>query len=209
MRTVPSLAARRLVGAAVALALLVQGCGAAGKRPSTDRHPCGPRVDPATARTVDVYVTAIRYLLDEPASQRARPAVLYVVERAVPDPTGLHDPGSGGPAPATGVSASTSRFPTPARTCLTTVRFAGLPPLRMVRGLDDPAVRRTAGAGPVPRIADGRLVTLSGVPPTGDRIELAAGSNGGGGLDFFGGVYVLERRGDTWRVTGQERAWIA
>jgi hypothetical protein len=39
--------------------------------------------------------------------------------------------------------------------------------------------------------------------------EVAASSDGGGGLDAFGGVHILERRGGTWKVVGMEQAWIA
>jgi hypothetical protein len=37
--------------------------------------------------------------------------------------------------------------------------------------------------GPIPVVADGRVIQLEGVPPQGDRLELAASSDGGGGLD--------------------------
>lgn len=59
------------------------------------------------------------------------------------------------------------------------------------------------------RWSDGRLITLAAVPASGDRVEVAGSSNGGGGLDMFGGVYVVQRRTEGWKVTGIARAWIA
>ena len=58
-------------------------------------------------------------------------------------------------------------------------------------------------------VADGRVIQLEGAPPEGDRLELAASSNGGGGLDAYGGVYVLEQRDGTWQVVNMQQAWIA
>jgi hypothetical protein len=58
-------------------------------------------------------------------------------------------------------------------------------------------------------VADGRVVQLEGVPSKGNRIRLAASSNGGGGLDAFGGLLILESQDGSWRVVGTENAWIA
>jgi hypothetical protein len=58
-------------------------------------------------------------------------------------------------------------------------------------------------------VADGRVIQLEGAPLEGDRLELAASSNGGGGLDAYRGVYILEQRDGTWQVVNVQQAWIA
>jgi hypothetical protein len=89
------------------------------------------------------------------------------------------------------------------------VRFPDLPPIRLVSGIEDPRVAKKNDRGPMSVVADGRVIQLEGVPPEGNRIRLAASSNGGGGLDAFGGLLILESQDGSWRVVGEENAWIA
>jgi hypothetical protein len=70
-------------------------------------------------------------------------------------------------------------------------------------------VAKKQGQGPMAVVADGRVVQLEGVPLKGDRLALAASSNGGGGLDASGGLYILERRDGTWQVVDIRARWIA
>jgi hypothetical protein len=206
-------AARRasLVTAVAVLSVLAAGCAAAPALPAADRpatHACGPATDAATARTIDVYVAVLQRLMADP-NARVRPVrVLYVADRAVPydDNAGMLP--SERRRPTAPRSASTAPFTQPVKGCLASVRFPDLPPIRLVSGFDDPRVVK-AGRGPVPLVADGRVVQLEGVPLEGDRLELAASSNGGGGDDAFGGLYILARRDGTWQVVGMARGWIA
>jgi hypothetical protein len=46
-------------------------------------------------------------------------------------------------------------------------------------------VAKQPGGVGMPRVADDRVVQLEGVPEQGDRLRLAASSNGGGGLEAF------------------------
>jgi hypothetical protein len=175
-------------------------CGPAGDARLRAGDRCGDRQD--------VYVAVLQRLMADP-NARVRPVrVLYVADRAVPydDNAGLLP--SERRRPTAPRSASTAPLTVVVKRCLASVRFPDLPPVRLVSGFDDPRVAK-AGGGPVPVVADGRVVQLEGVPPEGDRLELAASSNGGGGLDAFGGVYVLARRDGTWRVVDLERGWIA
>ena len=113
------------------------------------------------------------------------------------------------PAPA---SDSTAEFDPAVRRCLEGARFDGLPPIRLVDGWGDPAIptEPVAGKGwpagqPKPlRIVGGRLFSLGGVPDGVTRLALAASSLGGFD-DATGGLFVLERDGGTWRVTGHLR----
>jgi hypothetical protein len=94
-------------------------------------------------------------------------------------------------------------------------RFDGLPPIRLVVGWGDPAIRteQVAREGwpagqPVPvRIVGGRLFSLGGVPARGTRLALSAGSLAGEN-DATGGLFVLRHDGRGWRVTGEERHWV-
>jgi len=187
---------------------LVQDRPETATSPKPAEHACGPAADAATARTIDVYVAVLQHLMANP-NARGRPVrVLYVVDRAVPydDNAGmLPSERRQQTAPR---SASTAAFAESVKGCLASVRFPNLPPIRLVSGYDDPRVAK-AGRDPFPVVADGRVVQLEGVPPQGDRLELAASSNGGGGLDAFGGVYILGRRDGAWRVVDMERGWIA
>jgi hypothetical protein len=199
------------VAALAVLSLLGAGCAADPALPVADRpatHACGPATDAATARTIDVYVAVLQRLMADPNAHLRPVRVLYVADRAIPydDNAGLLP--SERRRPTAPRSASTAPFTEPVKRCLAAVRFPDLPPIRLVRGFDDPRVAKSGG-GPVPVVADGRVVQLEGVAPEGDQLELAASSNGGGGLDAFGGVYVLARRDGTWRVVGLERGWIA
>jgi hypothetical protein len=210
---------RRLAGlaaGALVLAVAVQGCAAPDAAPASApaRHPCGARVDPATARVVDVYVAMLRHLLGQPDHGGPGARVLYLEDHAVPElqERGMLEEEKKTPAPA---SRSTAEFTPALRRCLEGVRFDGLPPIRLVDGWGDPAIRTepTSGKGwpagqPRPRrIVDGRLFSLGGVPAGGTRLALAAGSLAGDN-DATGGLFVLRRDGGTWRVTGQARYWI-
>jgi hypothetical protein len=199
------------VTAVAVLGVLGAGCAAAPAVPSRDRpadHACGPGTDAATARTVDVYVAVLQRLMADP-NARVRPVrVLYVVDRGVPDDDNADAVPSERRRPTAPRSVSTAPFTESVKGCLASVRFPGLPPIWLVSGFEDPRVAKQ-GRGPIPVVADGRVVQLAGVPLGGDRLELAASSNGGGGLDAFGGVYILERRDGTWQVVGMAQAWIA
>jgi hypothetical protein len=112
----------RLTGlavAALAATLAVQGCADPAAAPAAPpaRHRCGPEVDPATARVVDVYVTVLRHLLDEHGHGRPGAEVLYLVDHAVPEfhETGIPEREKRTPAPA---SDSTAEFARPVRRCL-------------------------------------------------------------------------------------------
>jgi hypothetical protein len=89
------------------------------------------------------------------------------------------------------------------------VQFPGLPPIRLVSGFEDPRVAKKPGGVGIPRVADTRLIQLEGIPQQGDRLRLAASSNGGGSLDAFGGLFILERRGGSWQVVDTENQWIS
>jgi hypothetical protein len=203
------------VVAALAAALAVQGCADPAAVPAAlAGHPCGPDVDPATARVVDVYAAMLGHLVRERDHAVAGTGVLYLVDHAVPElqETGILESEKRTPAPA---SDSTARFTTPVRRCLEDARFAGLPPITLVEDYDDPAVRTEpvpvrgwpSGQEPPRRIVDGRLFSLGGVPAGGDRLALAASSLAGDN-DATGGLFVLRRDAGGWRVTGRERYWV-
>jgi hypothetical protein len=204
-----------LVAAALATSLAVQGCADPDAAPvaAPAQHPCGPAVDPADARVVDVYLAMLRHLVRERDHGGAGARVLYLVDHAVPEfhETGIPEWEKRTPAPA---SDSTARFAEPVRRCLEDVRFDGLPPINLVEGYDDPAIRTEPvpvegwppGAQPR-RIVDGRLFSVGGVPADGQRLALAASSLGGDN-DATGALFVLRQDGAAWRVTGQERFWV-
>jgi hypothetical protein len=206
-----------LVAAALTGILAVQGCADPDAAPVATpvEHPCGPGVDPATARVVDVYVAMLGHLVRQRGHGVAGTEVLYLVDHAVPEfqETGIPEHEKRTPAPA---SRSTAEFPAPLRRCLEGARFDGLPPIRLVEDWDDPAIPTE----PVPakgfppgkeprRYTGGRLFFLGGVPATGERLALAASSSGGRGFDFSGGLFVLREQGGSWRVVSQDRYWIA
>ena len=216
-----------VVVAALVAALAVAGCAepevAAPATPAG--HACEPEADQATARVVDVYVTMLGHLLRERA--RTRPAdapgaaptatgeALYLVDHAVPElqETGIPEREKQTPAPA---STSTAEFTPALRRCLDGTRFHGLPPIRLVDGHDDPAIRSEtlhpkgwSSREELPRrYLDGLLVSLGGVPDRGQRLALAASSSDAT-YDLSGGLFVLERRAGAWRVTGQARSWVS
>jgi hypothetical protein len=210
-----------LMAAALAGALLLQACADPGAAPvaAPAQHPCGPEVDPATARVVDVYATMLRHLVSQPRDGNGNLEVLHLVDHAVPEfhPTGVPEWEKRTPAPA---SRSTAEFVPAVRRCLEGARLDGLLPVRLVEDWDDPAIRteplpvRTAVGEPYPgdpprRIVDGRLFSLSGVPARGHRLAIAASSAGGIGYDHGGGLFVMQRRSGTWRVTDQPRTWVS
>jgi hypothetical protein len=210
---------RRLAGlaaGALALAMAVQGCAAPDAAPASApaRHPCGAGVDPATARVVDVYVAMLHHLMGQRDHGGPGARVLYLEDHAVPElqEQGIPEREKQTPAPA---SDSTAEFAPAVRRCLEGVRFDGLPPIRLVDGWGDPAIRTEPMEGKgwpadqprPPRIVDGRLFSLGGVPAGGTRLALAASSLGGFN-DATGGLFVLQRDGGTWRVTGQARYWV-
>jgi hypothetical protein len=209
--------AATLVAVALTGILAVQGCADPDAAPVATpvEHPCGPGVDPATARVVDVYVAMLGHLVRQRGHAVAGTEVLYLVDHAVPEfqEAGIPEHEKRTPAPA---SRSTAEFPAPLRRCLEEARFDGLPPIRLVEDWDDPAIPTE----PVPakgfppgkeprRYTGGRLFFLGGVPATGERVALAASSSGGGGFDFSGGFFVLREQGGSWRVVSQDRYWIA
>jgi len=179
--------------ATVVVALILSGgCGASSPAAGPAKHACGSSTAAATARTIDIYVAVLRYQMAQPESRGRQVRVLYVVEHAVASPR----------------STSTASFTAPVRQCLASVRFSGLPPIRLVTGVDDPRVPK-AGQGPIPIVADGRVVQLESVPLEGDVLEVAASSSGGGGFDAFGGIYVVSNSGGSWRVVSTRQSWIA
>jgi hypothetical protein len=210
-----------LVAAALAGALALSACADPDTAPvaAPDQHPCGPDVDPATARVVDVYAAMLRHLVSQPRDGNGNLEVLYLVDHAVPElhPTGVPEWEKRTPAPA---STSTAEFTPAVRRCLEGARFDGLPPVRLVEDWDDPVIRtepfpvQTAAREPYPgepprRIVDGRLFYLGGVPARGHRLAIAASSAGGIGYDYGGGLFVMQRRSGTWRVTDQPRTWVS
>jgi hypothetical protein len=216
----PRRVGRRVAGlaAALVLALAVQGCADPATVPAAAPapHPCGAGTDAATARVVDVYVAILGHLARQPRYGGSGARVLYLVDHAVPElqEQGIPEWEKKTPAPA---SRSTAEFPAPVRRCLEGARFEGLPPIRLVQGWDDPAIDaepvhpkgRPAGTGPDQprRYVDGRLYSLGGVPDRGDRLALAA-SAFSASFDYSGGLFVLQRRGRTWRVAEQARYWV-
>jgi hypothetical protein len=211
-----------LLATFVVVSVVAAGCAAAPTKPPRDRsaapsvasrdqpahQACEPGTD-ATARTIDVYVAVLQHLTGRQGPLRPV-QVLYVVDRAVPS-TWLPRPARPGEQPRSTAPRSTSKAPftAPVKQCLASVQFPNLPPIRLVSGIEDPRVAKKEDRGAMSVVADGRVIQLEGVPPKGDRIRLAASSNGGGGLDAFGGLLILERRGGSWRVVGTENAWIA
>jgi hypothetical protein len=171
---------------------------------------CGPGTDAATARTIDVYVAVLEHLTGDPNAWLGR--VLYVVDRAVPmkwvQDAAVPSERRRSTAPR---STSTAPFAASVKRCLASVRFPDLPPtIRLVSGVEDPRVAKKQGQrGPMAVVADGRVVELEGVPPKGDRLALAASSNGGGGLNAHGGLFILERHGGIWQVVDIRASWIA
>ena len=191
-------------------------------RDRSAHYVCGPGTDAATARTIDIYVAVLQHLTGDPNAWLGR--VLYVVDRAVPMmwvkdtevPSERTD--SNGAAvsperrrPTAPRSTSPAPFAASVKRCLASVRFPDLPPtIRLVSGVEDPRVAKKQGQrGSMAVVADGRVVELEGVPPKGDRLALAASSNGGGGLDAHGGLFILERRGGIWQVVDLRARWIA
>jgi hypothetical protein len=211
---------RRRVAALVAVALTgvlaLQGCADPDVAPvaAPADHPCGPAVDPGTARVADVYAAMLGHLVDQRDHHVDGTGVLYLVDHAVPeDQGGFTEREQRTPAPA---SRSTAEFPAPLRRCLEEDRFDGLPQIRLVENWDDPSIRTEPLPGkfrspgdPWRRIADGRLFSLGGVPERGDRLALAASSAGGLGFDYTGGLFLMERRAGAWQVTDQARYWVS
>jgi hypothetical protein len=204
-----------LVAVVLSGALALQGCADPDAAPVAvpADHPCGPEVDPATARVVDVYVAMLGHLVGQRDHRVDGTGVLYLIDHAVPeDQGGFTEQEKQTPAPA---SRSTGEFPTPLRRCLEGARFDGLPQIRLVEDWDDPAIpaeplpERSSPGDPWRRIAGGRLFSLGGVPDGGDRVALAASSAGGVGFDYSGGLFVMERRDGSWRVAQQARYWVS
>ena len=213
---------RRLAGLVAAVlggVLAVPGCadpdasGPPGAAPA--EHLCGPEVDRATARVVDVYAAMLGHLVRQRDHGVAGTEVLYLVDHAVPEfqETGMLEEEKRTPAPA---SRSTAEFTATVRRCLEAARFEGLPQIRLVEDWDDPAIpsevlpgRNRSPGDPWRRIVGGRLFSLGGVPDRGDRLALAASSAGGLGFDASGALFVLQRRGGAWRVTDQARYWVS
>jgi hypothetical protein len=211
---------RRLAGmvaAVLAGVLAVPGCADLDAAPVAVpvQHPCGPEVDRATARVVDVYAAMLAHLAQRRERERGAAKVLYLVDHAVPEfhPSGVPEWEKRTPAPA---STSTAEFTPAVRRCLEGARLNGLPPIRLVDGYDDPAIRSEAvpvkdwPAGDVQprRYLDGLLFSLGGVPDRGYRVALAASSSNAT-YDWSGGLFVLQRRAGVWRVTEMARTWVA
>ena len=88
---------------------------------------------------------------------------------------------------------------------------AGLPgvaPLKVVTGFDDASIPKEGG-GPIPVLTKGRLLQVSNVPPTGDRLSVYVSASGGGGFDYRGTQELLQLVDGAWRVTGQAAETIA
>jgi hypothetical protein len=216
MRPVRTISSVVLAAAVAVVSLLAAGCAAVPTVAAADRpvpHACGPATDAATARTVDVYVAVLQRLvataersvlqrLVATAERSGLPRTQYVVDHAVPGNAGML------PSPTVPQSTSTAPFAGSVKRCLASGRFPNLLPIRLVSGFDDPQVAKASRGGPLPVVTNGRVVTLAGVPPQGDRVAVAASSSGGGGTDAFGGVYILARQGRVWRVV-QAQTWIA
>jgi hypothetical protein len=206
-----------LVAVALVAAVALPGCADPGAAPVAVpvRHPCGPEVDPATARVVDVYAAVLGHLVRQRDHGGADAEVLYLVDHAVPE---LHESGipeweKRTPAPASG---STAELAQPVRRCLEGARLDGLPPIHLVEDYDDPAIRSEPvavngwppGQEQPRRYLGGRLFYLGGVPDRGHRLALAASSSGAT-YDIAGGLFVLQRRSGAWRVIDQARSWVS
>jgi hypothetical protein len=207
--------AAALVVVALTAVLALPGCADPDARPpaAPAGHACGPGVDPATARVVDVYAAMLGHLVRQADHGGPGAEVLYLVDHAVPEfhETGIPEAERKTPAPA---SDSTAEFTAPVRGCLEGARFDGLRPIRLVEDWDDPAIptEPVAAKGFPPgkepwRYVGGRVFSLGGVPDRGDRLALAASSSGGFN-DATGGLFILRRDGGSWRVTGQDRFWV-
>ena len=209
-----------LVAAALAAAIAVQGCASGNGPPvaAPPEHPCGPEVDRTTARVVDVYAAMLARLAQRREHERGGVAgaeVLYLVDHAVPEfhPSGVPDWEKRTPAPA---STSTVEFTPAVRRCLEGARLNGLPPIRLVDGYDDPAIRSEPvlvkggrpGEEAPRRYLDGLLFYIGGVPDRGHRVPLDASSSNAT-YDWNGGLFVLQRRAGVWRVTEMARTWVA
>jgi hypothetical protein len=204
MRPVRTITSVVLAAGGAVVSLLAAGCAAVPTVAAADRrvpHACGPATDAATARTVDVYVAVLQRLMAI-AERSGLPPTQYVVDHAVPGNAEML------PSPTVLQSTSTAPFAGSVKRCLASARFPNLLPIRLVSGFDDPKVAKVRRGGPLPVVTDGRVVTLAGVPAQGDRVAVAASSSGGGGLDAFGGVYIVARRDRVWRVV-EAQTWIA
>jgi hypothetical protein len=208
--------AAALVAAALAGVVTLPSCADPDAAPvaAPADHPCGPEVDPATARVVDVYAAMLGHLVRQRDHRVDGTGMLYLVDHAVPEfqETGIPEREKQTPAPA---SRSTAEFTAPVRRCLEETRFDGLPPIRLVEDWDDQAIptepvsARGFPPGKEPRrYTGGRLFFLGGVPATGQRLALAASSSGGE-HDYNGGLFVLRLEGGSWRVTSRDRYWVA
>jgi hypothetical protein len=202
-----------LASTVAVLSLVAAACTAAPTMPSQDRaaaRACGSGTDAVTVRTVAVYVAVLQQF-----RHPRRGVVLYVVDRAGPmwslkdasvpsertDNNGAAAPSQRRPtAPR---STSTAPFTASVKGCLASVRLPDLPPIRLVSGVDDPRVAKKQGM-----VADGAVVQLEGVPPTGDRLALAVSSYWAP-LGASGRLYILELRAGTWQVVDIRAQWIA
>ena len=205
--------AAALMAVALSGILALPGCADLDAAPvaAPAEHPCGPAVDPATARVVDVYVAMLGHLVRQRDHGDAGTEVLYLVDHAVPElqETGIPEREKQTPAPA---SRSTAEFPAPVRRCLEGPGSTACPG----SGWSRTGTTRRSRPSPFPpgashpeprRYTGGRLFHLGGVPDRGNRLALAASSSDAT-FDLSGGLFVLRRDGESWRVVSQERYWV-
>ncbi|MCA1825225.1 MAG: hypothetical protein ABR520_01410 [Mycobacteriales bacterium] len=181
---------------------------AAQPTPTASAGPCSDaHLEAASRRARDVYTIVLGKLLENPAAKEARRPVVYLADHGYPEPP-MTEPEYHSPDPGA-ASASTERFAQPLLDCLASGEMPGLPKMTIVTGDDDPKVRRERPDG-FSRISNGRIVSLAAVPTEGDLVRVQASSSGGGGLDAYGGWYLVERQSDgPWRLGRVLRQFIA
>ena len=180
--------------------------GEASPTPSS-AGPCDDsQFDAAGIRSRDVIAASVRNLLNDSQSKGDPRKVVYFTDHGEPGSAGGEPEPSSQPGTA---SQSKDRFPDPLLRCLASGELPGLPEMTIVTGHDDPSIEREKPDG-FSRMTKGRVLAVSAVPPSGDAVRMTVSSGGGGGLDYFGGTYLVEHRADgTWQVAKTLSQFIA